>query len=140
MPLAIRNKALTLQASTTQTVTGNGPSLDLVNLAGFDALPDPFENEPQFALRVQLNVTASSGTTPSLTLVIQDSLDGVNWNAIGTFTAVTGNGPQVQNISLRGDAQPTGFAWPFNARQVRVQWTITGTTPSFTFVVNAVLL
>lgn len=77
------------------------------------------------ALRLELAVTAVSGTTPSMTVVVEDTLDGVNWNTLGTFTAVTAAGEQVLNV-----------AQPF-ADQLRVRWTITGTTPSFTFSVFA---
>lgn len=75
-------------------------------------------------LRVQLAATAASGTTPTLDVVIEDSLDGVNWWPIGTFTQLTAAGQQVINITT-----------PF-ADTVRVRWTIGGTTPSFTFSVT----
>lgn len=77
------------------------------------------------SLRAQLDVTAVSGTAPSMTVVIQDTLDGVNWNTIGTFAGVTAIGREVINITT-----------PY-AGQIRASWTITGTTPSFTFSVMA---
>lgn len=77
-------------------------------------------------IRAQLDVTAASGTTPTLDVVIEDTLDGTNWNTIGTFTQRTAAGRQVIDITT-----------PF-ADQVRVRWTIGGTTPSFTFSVIAV--
>lgn len=72
-------------------------------------------------LRAQLNVTAASGTTPSLSVTIEDSLDGANWNTIGTFAAKTAAAREVINVTT-----------PF-ADRVRISWAITGTTPSFTF-------
>lgn len=78
---------------------------------------------PAKTLRAQLNVTASSGTTPTLDVVIEDTLDGTNWNVIGTFAQKTATGREVINITT-----------PF-ADQLRVRWTIAGTTPSFTFAV-----
>jgi hypothetical protein len=75
--------------------------------------------------RVQLNVTAASGTTPNLVVLVEDSLDGTTWNTIGTFSAKTTTAREVINITT-----------PFTD-QVRVSWTITGTTPSFTFTVDA---
>lgn len=75
--------------------------------------------------RAQLNVTAVSGTTPTLDVVIEDSLDGTNWNVIGTFAQDTAVGREVINVTT-----------PF-ADQVRVRWVIGGTTPSFTFSVLA---
>jgi hypothetical protein len=71
-------------------------------------------------LRAQLNVTAASGTTPTLDVVIEDTLDGANWNTIGTFTQLTAAGRQVINITT-----------PFSDT-IRVRWTVGGTTPSFT--------
>lgn len=72
-------------------------------------------------LRAQLDVTAASGTTPTLDVVIEDSLDGTNWNTIGTFSQKTAVSREVINITI-----------PFASR-VRVRWTVGGTTPSFTF-------
>lgn len=76
------------------------------------------------AMRVQLNVTAASGTTPNLVVLIEDTLDGTNWNTIGTFAAKTAAGREVINITT-----------PF-ADKVRASWTVTGTTPSFTFAID----
>lgn len=77
-------------------------------------------------LRAQLDVTAVSGVTPSLTVKLQDSLDGVNWNDLGPFAAKTAVGREVIDI-----ATPHGSL-------LRATWTITGTTPSFTFAVIVV--
>lgn len=75
-----------------------------------------------------LNVTAASGTTPSMTLALQWSADGTNWGAADpadTFTAVTTTGVVSKAFAVKA---------PF----WRVAWTISGTTPSFTFTVDAV--
>lgn len=74
-------------------------------------------------LRCQLNVTAASGTTPTLDVVVEYSVDGSNWNTIGTFAQKVTTGREVINVTT-----------PF-AKNVRVRWTIGGTTPSFTFAV-----
>jgi len=76
-------------------------------------------------LRVQLDVTAVSGTSPTLDVVIEDTLDGVNWNTVGTFAQKTAVGREVINITT-----------PF-ADRVRCRFTIGGTSPSFTFSVVA---
>lgn len=76
-------------------------------------------------LRAQLDVTAASGTSPTLNVIIEDSLDGgTTWNTVGTFTQRTAAGREVINITT-----------PFSPL-LRVSWTITGTTPSFTFAVD----
>ncbi len=40
---------------------------------------------------MQLDVTAASGTLPTLDVVVQDTVDGTNWNTIATFTQATLN-------------------------------------------------
>lgn len=72
-------------------------------------------------LRAQLNVTASGGVGPTLNVTIEDSLDGTNWNVVGTFAQKAATGREVINVTT-----------PF-ADRLRVSWTIAGTTPSFTF-------
>lgn len=101
----------TLVASAARTATGAGTVSD-----GWGAAK---------TIRAQLNVTAASGTTPSLTVLIEDTLDGTNYNTIGTFAAKTATAREVINITAA-----------FSER-VRVSWTISGTTPSFTFDVVA---
>jgi hypothetical protein len=101
-----------LVASAARTTTGN----QALATAGWGAVS---------ALRAQLNVTAASGTTPTLDVVIEDSLDGTNWNTIGTFAQKTTTGREVINV--------TGLF----SDQMRVRWTVGGTTPSFTFAVDA---
>jgi hypothetical protein len=65
--------------------------------------------------RVQLNVTAVSGLGPSLDVVIEDSLDGTNWNVVGTFAQKTAVGREVINLST-----------PF-ADRLRARWTVADT-------------
>ncbi len=72
-------------------------------------------------LRAQLIVTAAAGT---LDVVLEDTLDGTNWNVVATFTQKTATGREVVNVTA-----------PFTDR-LRVRWTIGGTTPSFTFAVD----
>lgn len=79
---------------------------------------------PAQTLRAQLNVTAASGTSPTLDVVIEDTLDGTNWNAVGTFAQKIATGREVINVTT-----------PF-ADRLRVRWTIGGTGPSFTFAVD----
>ena len=78
-------------------------------------------------LRAQLNVTAASGTTPTLDVVIEDSVDsGATWNSLGSFTQKTVAAREVINVTI-----PFGDV-------IRVRWTVGGTTPSFTFAVDLV--
>lgn len=100
----------TLIGSGARTSNGNGGPVDV---------------SPATTLRCQLNVTAASGTTPTLTVTVQDTIDGTNYNAVASFAQVTTTGISVLNI--------TG---PFTDK-VRVAYVIGGTTPSFTFAVIA---
>lgn len=76
-------------------------------------------------LIAQLNVTAAGGVTPTLDVVIEDSVDGgTTWNTIVTFTQATTVTRQVQRYT-------SSFT-----DTLRVRWTVAGTTPSFTFDVR----
>lgn len=103
----------TLAASAARTTTGTGGT------------EGGFGDATMF--RAQLNVTAASGTAPNLVVLIEDTLDGgTTWNPLLTFAAATGVTRQVMNLTT-----------PFSD-DLRASWTITGTTPSFTFSVVAV--
>jgi hypothetical protein len=111
----------TLQASAAKTSTNQSTAVSVGNY-----------KEALFTL----NCTAASGTTPSLTVAIQVSDDGgTTWYPLvypGTttavaFTALTAAGTQALSfVGAFGDT-------------IRVSSTITGTTPSFTYAVKAVL-
>lgn len=75
-------------------------------------------------LRAQLDVTAFAGTSPTLDVVIEDTLDGVNWNPLITFAQKVGAGREVLN-----------YTGPF-ADTLRARWDLGGTAPSFTFSVR----
>lgn len=68
-----------------------------------------------------LNVTAVGGTSPSATIKLQDSPDGVTWYDVpaAAFTAATAVGTQRLAVSNLGPV-------------VRAYATVTGTTPSVT--------
>lgn len=112
MPVSTSTSTENIVASAAKTTSGNT-----------GVLPNSYANAK--TLRAQLNVTAASGTTPTLDVVIEDTLDGgANWNAIGTFTQKTAAAREVINITI-----------PFSD-SLRVRWTVGGTTPSFTFAVD----
>jgi hypothetical protein len=102
---------VTAAASAARTASGN-----TAVLAGFGDWSK---------FRAQLNVSAASGTTPTLDVVIEDTFDGgTTWNTIATFTQKTAVAVQAVDV--------TGLF----TDQMRVRWTIGGTTPSFTFDVK----
>lgn len=71
-------------------------------------------------LRLDRAVTAASGTTPSLTVIIEHSPDNSTWSTHTTFTAATAVNTERKILS--------GLD-----RYVRARWTVSGTTPSFTW-------
>lgn len=124
---------ITLVSSGNKNSGGNTDSVDLTRFFKQGILPA--------MLRVQLNIVSVSGTaTPTLNVFIEDSVDGLTYNTIGQIITQTTVGRNVINIGLRGDAQPTGFAWPFNYKKIRARWTMSGNSPNFNFDVIALIL
>lgn len=77
---------------------------------------------------VLVDVTAVSGTSPSLTVNVEWSNDGANWfvaDPADAFTAVTAADKKAKSFSVKG-------------LMARLNYTISGTTPSFTFAAHAV--
>ena len=108
---SIRTRELQLHALGAETTTGAGSAIDVRDMA---------------RLVVYLFVTAVTGTSPTLDVVVQDSPDGTTWTNLASFTQVTATGEQA--------ARPVT---PFG-NYIRVAWTIAGTSPSFTFSCPAV--
>ncbi len=74
-----------------------------------------------------VDVTAATGTTPSMALTVEWSHNGTTWFPADTpdtlGAAVTAPVKRVKQIDVKA---------PF----ARVVWTITGTTPSLTFAIH----
>jgi hypothetical protein len=75
-------------------------------------------------VNLMVDVTAASGTTPTLDLTVEWSMDGVNFGAAQTPEAFT----QITAATVRRLLQ-----FPVRAPFFRLVWTVGGTTPSFTF-------
>ena len=101
--------AVTLLASGVRTTTASA-----AGVAGFAAARQ---------LVIQLNVTAASGTAPTLDVIVQDTVDGTNYGTIATFTQATAVTKEVIRLET-----------PFTDT-LRVVYVIGGVTPSFTFSV-----
>jgi hypothetical protein len=102
----VESKDVVLFAAAARTATVNGSAV---------------EAEQFGELYCELNVTAQSGTTPTLDVTIETSKDGTNWVQIGAFTQVTTS----TGVSRRSFGGVSRF--------VRGRATIGGTTPSYTF-------
>lgn len=107
-----------IQASAAQTTSGSAPAF--------------WTGGCITGIVIEVRVTAASGTTPQLNLFLNDTFDGTNWNQVAAINAspITAAGAVVKRINLR-DTPVTD--------RLQISWTITGTTPSFTFSVNAFL-
>lgn len=90
-----------------------------------DTTPSFPVSETQIAMT--LDVTAASGTSPTLDVVIEDSADEVTWNTLATFAQKTAVGKESIRIST-----------PFH-KFVRVKYTVGGVTPSFDVSLGATL-
>lgn len=104
----------TVVASAGRTATGSSAAIDIGEYTHGE-------------LSVLLEVTAVSGTTPSLTVSVEWSNDAVDW-----FTPETADA--FNAITAAATRRTKEF--DIKARYYRVVWTITGTTPSFTFEVH----
>lgn len=98
--------------SAARTANGNSAQLD--------------PGEAGETINLIVSVTAAAGTTPSLALSVEWSVDGVIWatpEAADAFTTITGSVNRVKAFERKA---------PF----YRIAWAITGTTPSFTFQIH----
>ncbi|MFC9088993.1 hypothetical protein [Nocardiopsis dassonvillei] len=68
-----------------------------------------------------LHVTAASGTTPTLDVKLQHSVDDAVWVDLASFTQATA--ATSERITVAGTVE----------RYTRASWTIAGTSPEFTF-------
>lgn len=104
-------RATTIVASAARTASGNGDAV-ATNANSINLL---------------VNVSAASGTTPTLDLKLQYSHDGgTTWGdaeTSDTFTQITTTKVVAKRFDVKGP-------------HYRVVWTIGGTTPSFTFSVS----
>lgn len=106
----VKAKDLTMIGSAARTATAAG---------------DWFDVGDAHTLRLLLDVTAASGTTPTLDVVVQTRKDASDSSprTAATFTQATAATNERKAVSALD-------------RQARVNCTIAGTTPSFTFSVS----
>lgn len=116
-----------------------------------------FDTEDWDIITAQVNVTASSGVSPTLVVRIQTTYDnGATWVDIAVTDAdITGVTRKILSTAPPGIAASAPL-YSFGAAdgnqavggtpkpialgtQCRFQWTIAGTTPSFTFAITGML-
>lgn len=116
-------------ASGARVATGTGTTVDVAAAKG---------------CIVQIDITASAGTNPTLVFKLQASVDGANWYDIDATNAVSAS------IVTTGATKITVYPGLTNAvgtcnnvlpALMRVVWTIGGTgSPSFTFATHVALI
>ncbi len=120
------NSVVEVDASAARTASGVGTSA--VNAVGRGAM-------------IQVAVTAHSGTTPTLVVKVQGSVDGVNFFDIDATNAATASINTDANFVIRVyPGLPTVAAGSCNSplpRFWRLARTIGGSSPSFTFSTTA---
>ena len=99
-----------LLASAARTTTGTGSVVAL----------DPLSGESQ--MRCVQDVTAASGTTPTLNATIRATFNGVTF-PLASFSQKTAVSQETITVAVPG-------------RSLDVSYTIGGTTPSFTFSIQ----
>ena len=79
-------------------------------------------------VNVLIDVTAVSGTSPTLALALEWSHDGTTW-----FPAAT---PDTLGANITAATKRVHGPIDIKAPFTRVTWTLGGTTPSFTFAIH----
>jgi hypothetical protein len=130
----------TLVASATQSASGNSGAITFAD-GKFDDII------------IELNCTAKTGTSPTLDVYVQQTLDGTNYADVYHFTQLTNTTTSPVRIFLTrgnfgntskdgasavGDATVSAatFGIPLLSNKGRIKWVIGGSAgPSFTFSV-----
>lgn len=93
---------------------------------------------------IQIDVSAASGTNPTLVIKAQASVDGLNWYDVDATNAVTASlvAAGAARIEIYpGLVESVGFANDVLPALMRLAWTIGGTgSPSFTFATHVALI
>lgn len=125
-PVALTPVDLTV--ATLAAVNASGNSGDLVNPAGAN-------------LVLVANITAITGTSPTITFTIQgkDAASGV-YRTILTGAAITAVGTQTLKVSPHLTAAANVVAQDLLPATWRVSWAIGGTTPSVSGTIGAAII
>ena len=117
-------KTIILLSGTTQTITNNTAAVDLSTVIGR-------------AWVAHISTGTISGTTPTLDVVIQQSIDGTNWVVLSTFTQITLASQQ----ELRYTTTPASDYLRPLLNYVRLAITVGGSaTPTFNSVTVRLLI
>ena len=100
-----------------------------------------FLNNDHKGIQLNINRSAVSGTTPTLVVKLQgkDPVSGTWYDILATGT-INNTGHQTLTIFPGAPATANVSGNAFLPAMYRIDWTIGGTTPSFTFSVGASLM
>lgn len=113
-----------LAALAARTTNSNGSTFDTVLENYGTVVRSTAKN-----VSVQLRTTAKTGTSPTLTVLLQGSADGTNWMTVGSMTVVNDTAVSSEHKTFTGPMP----------RYLRAAWTFGGSgTPGYTFEVKAV--
>lgn len=82
-----------------------------------------FNTEDATAFESTLTVSAASGTSPTLDVRLETTVDGTNYYTVASFGQKTTTATEARAFGPLGDT-------------CRWAWTIGGTSPSFTFAIS----
>jgi hypothetical protein len=92
----------------------------------------------------QVDVTAASGSSPTLVVKVQYTVDGANWIDLDTTNAQTASLTGTGRVQLKVYPGLTAAANAASNNSLppvhRLAWTIGGGTPSFTFATDVIYL
>lgn len=88
---------------------------------------------------VTVAVTAASGTTPTMVVVVEGSLDGSTWFEIGRIGSDGYRAGSVGTAPANFTAAATSRAALTGPSLIRTRSIVAGTTPSFTYSVTAIV-
>jgi hypothetical protein len=111
-----------------------GERRTLLNIAGVQTTSGnsgPLDAQGVTAVAVDVNISAVSGTSPSMLLTVERLGADGNWYIIATSPAQTTAGKWSVSVGPGESAAELSDA-------IRLAWAITGTTPSFSFSASIV--
>lgn len=126
--IARQTTEVTLLASAVRTASGNS---------------DDFINVACRGIQLYLDITAVTGTTPTMDVKLQakDPVSEKYFDIPGaTFGQVTGTGQHVLTLYPGIDTSQTDASSSLIPRVYRAAYTLGGTTPNFTFSLGGCLL
>lgn len=114
------SRGVSLHAIAAESATGSGTGVDMQNFYGGTTTTQ--------GLVAHLHVILASGTSPTLDVVIEDSPDDMTYAPVTGMTFAQATAPTCERLETANGSDTLD-------QYLRADWTIAGTSPSFTFTV-----